>query len=55
MACRCNRDVSLWGNDEFIKVDQSEEEAPAELIMPRLCLMSVPAIPTPCDPDVMAH
>lgn len=31
MACRCNRDVSLWGHDEFIKVDQSEEETPAEL------------------------
>lgn len=55
VAGRCNRDVSLWGHDEFIKVDQSEEEAPAELIMPHLCLMPVPAISTSHDPDVMVH
>lgn len=55
VACRCNRDVSLWGHDEFIKVDQSEEEVPAELIMPHLLMMPVPAISTPCDPNIMVH
>lgn len=55
VACRCNRDVSLWGRDEFIRVDQSKEEAPAELIMPYLCLLPIPAIPAPHDPDIMVN
>lgn len=55
VACRCNQGVSPQGRDELIKMDQSEEAAPAELITPHPCLIPVPAILAPHRPDIRAH
>lgn len=47
VVCRCNQGVSLRGRDELIKMDQSEEATPAELITAHPCLIPVPGILVP--------